>query len=266
MSNTRPIILVDLDDTLFQTYRRITPTADFKAVTVDKHGETLAYMNPKQQKFVDWLWSSGKVLAVTARSPEALSRVHLPFEHGAVCSHGGTVLNADGTVNADYQQLMVQQLDRYKDKFEQLMQAVLDTAKCFGSVRSWIVEEQNLQLYLVVKQNDTDGHTGLFLMDLLHALPQEVLDGFYCHANGNNLAIIPNPVSKANAAAFLLKQVLKVDEQDLILGYGDSLSDVAFLQMCDWWGVPQLSQINRFVSHHVSDEYQKQGYFGDYRE
>jgi hypothetical protein len=52
-------------------------------------------MNPIQQHFVQWLLHSTHLIPVTARSAEALSRVHLPFQYGAVCSHGGTVLNAD---------------------------------------------------------------------------------------------------------------------------------------------------------------------------
>ena len=50
-----PLMLVDLDDTLFQTHRRITPEADFKMVTTDKQGQALAYMNPIQH-FVQWLF------------------------------------------------------------------------------------------------------------------------------------------------------------------------------------------------------------------
>jgi hypothetical protein len=34
-----PLMLVDLDDTLFQTHRRIVPQADFKMVTTDKQGK-----------------------------------------------------------------------------------------------------------------------------------------------------------------------------------------------------------------------------------
>ena len=41
-----PLMLVDLDDTLFQTHRRITPEADFKMVTTDKQGQALAQMHP----------------------------------------------------------------------------------------------------------------------------------------------------------------------------------------------------------------------------
>lgn len=263
---SKPLILVDLDDTLFQTYRRIPPQADFQAVTTDQHGQNLSYMSPKQQQFVKWLWQSGKVIAVTARSPDALKRVRLDFQHGAICSHGGTLLNGDLSINQAYQAFMREALATYQAKFAEVIDTLQHTAQQFGSIRTWIVEEQGLQLYAVAKQNHTDAHTGLFLMDLYRALPKTVLADFYCHANGNNLAIIPKPMSKASAVDFYLNQILKIDEKQFILGYGDSLSDLAFLTHCDWWGVPKTSQITRWTQHHLNQDYQQYGYFGDYHE
>ena len=73
-----PLMLVDLDDTLFQTHRRITPEADFKMVTTDKQGQALAYMNPIQQHFVQWLFHSTHVIPVTARCAEVI----YPFSMG----------------------------------------------------------------------------------------------------------------------------------------------------------------------------------------
>lgn len=263
---SKPLILVDLDDTLFQTYRRITPQADFQAVTTDQHGQNLSYMSPKQQQFVQWLWQNGKVIAVTARSPDALKRVRLDFRHGAICSHGGTIVDGDMQINQIYQNFMHDTLADYQAKFADVIDALQHTAQQFGSIRSWIVEEQGLKLYAVAKQNHTDAHTGLFLMDLYRALPTDLFADFYFHANGNNLAIIPKPMSKANAVDFYLKQILKIDENQFILGYGDSLSDLAFLTHCDWWGVPKTSQITRWTQHHLNQDYQQYGYFGDYHE
>ncbi|MCH7311834.1 HAD hydrolase family protein [Acinetobacter sp. ANC 4805] len=259
-----PIMLVDLDDTLFQTHRRITPQPDFKMATTDKQGQALAYMNPVQQHFVQWLLQSTHVIPVTARSAEALSRVHLPFQYGAVCSHGGTVLNADLSINQDWHLQMQQVLLPYKARLQALMQ-VIQQAVDFGSIRTWIVEEQGLGLYLVAKQNteNDNPYAPNFLPELLNSLSDELLDGFYFHLNGNNLAFIPKPVSKANAAKFLLQQ-LDVPQRS-ILGFGDSLSDVEFLNLCDWWGMPNHSQLNRWVKHNLAQQYVQEGYYGDYQ-
>ncbi|HEY4712919.1 MAG TPA: hypothetical protein VIH30_01545, partial [Aquirhabdus sp.] len=95
----RPLALVDLDDTLFQTHNRIKPDPSYQVATTDKDGQPLSYMSPTQWQFVQWLFHSTDVVAITARSVEALSRVQFNFNHGAVCSHGGTILNLDGTVD-----------------------------------------------------------------------------------------------------------------------------------------------------------------------
>ena len=105
--NVKPLIFVDLDDTLFQTHRKSTPTPLHKIATTDKLGEPLSYMLPKQQIFVNWLLESAEVIPVTARSVEALQRVHIPFQHGAVCSHGGTILGANKQVDQEW--LVLQQ-------------------------------------------------------------------------------------------------------------------------------------------------------------
>lgn len=265
ISPLSPIALVDLDDTLFQTHRRIQPQADFKVVTVDKQGEPLAYMNPVQQQFVQWLLQSTDVIPITARSVEALSRVHLSFHFGAVCSHGGTVLNADQTVNQDWQNHMQHALADYQVRLYRLIEALQATAQTFGSIRTWVVEEQGLGLYVVAKQNteNDNPYAPVFLPELLNALNPALVDGFYFHLNGNNLAFIPEPVSKANAVKFLLQQ--QNLQQRAIIGFGDSLSDAAFLNQCHWWGMPNHSQLNRWVQRNLTEQYAQEGYYGDYK-
>lgn len=260
-----PIAFIDLDDTLFQTHRRIVPQADFKMVTTDKAGQPLAYMTPIQQQFAQWLLHSADVIPVTARSVEALSRVDLPFRFGAVCSHGGTILNADQTVNQDWQVHMQETLAADQERMQHLMDTLQQIASQFGSIRTWIVEEQGLGLYVVAKQNTDHEHpqAPIFLPELLHALAPEITQGFYFHLNGNNLAFIPDKVSKAAAVKFLIQQ--QHLQQRAIIGFGDSLSDVAFLDQCHWWGMPNHSQLNRWVQSNLTEQYKQQGYYGDYK-
>lgn len=256
----RPLALVDLDDTLFQTHNRIKPDPSYQVATTDKDGQPLSYMSPTQWQFAQWLFQSTDVVAITARSVEALSRVQFKFNHGAVCSHGGAILNPDGTVDQEWHQHMQQALTPYQSKLQTLMDYVQKAALEFGSVRTWIVEEENLGLYLVVKQNQPDT---LFLKNFLQQIPVELLDGFYSHMNGNNLALIPQVVSKASATQALLKKQHTVSQP--ILGFGDSLSDVGFLSQCDWWGMPKHSQLNRWVAKALHTQYTQEGYYGDYQ-
>lgn len=259
LSVAKPYIFVDLDDTLFQTNRRVTPDDGYTIATLDKSGNPLSFMNPKQKMFVDWMNHSGKLVAVTARSVEALSRVKLSFPYGAVCSHGGTVLNPDGSVDLNWHAQMQHVLAPYQDLLQQLTKLLLKAAESLGSIRTWVVEENGLGQYAVAKQNDSGP---LFLKQLIAALPAQYRNEFYIHSNGNNLAIIPKVISKALAVRYLVKHKLSDVEQSFVLGFGDSLSDLEFLAECDWLGLPKSSQAHQWVTHNLQHDYQTKGYFG----
>lgn len=259
VSNLPPLALVDLDDTLFQTHNRIKPDNTYRIATLDKHQQPLSFMSPTQWNFVQWLFQSTHVVAITARSVEALARVQLRFEHGAVCSHGGTVLNADGSVDQVWQQHMTQALADYQTRLEAILDCARQLAPQPDAIRAWVVEEQGLKLYAVIKQNYPQERA---LKDYLELIPAELLHGFYFHINGNNLALLPHPVTKASAAEYLLGKFDLTHRP--LLGFGDSLSDVGFLSQCQWWGMPQRSQLNRWVSHALQLHYDQEGYYGDY--
>ena len=105
-------------------------------------------------------------------------------------------------------------------------------------------------------------HCPDLLPTLLKSIDQDLLTGFYFHLNGNNLALIPEPVSKANAVEFLLNKLdLKARP---VIGFGDSLSDMAFLSNCHWWGMPQKSQIGRWANSELNKQYALNGYYGEY--
>lgn len=258
MSEIKPLLLVDLDDTLFQTHRRREPLATDRIATLDKSGQPLSFMSPKQQNMVDWLLQSGDVIPVTARSVEALSRVQIDFQHGAVCSHGGAILNANGELDAEFHALQLTQLAPLQQPMVQLVEDLKQLGEKFGSVRTWVVQENDLNLYVVLKQNSPEQ---LFLNQLVQDLPKSIYDDFYLHMNGNNLAIIPHTVSKQKATEFLLQKV-DPTQQRFCIGFGDSLSDLGFLGLCDWFGMPKNSQMHRFTHQALDHDYQHKGYFG----
>lgn len=97
---TRPISFVDLDDTLFQTHRRLNPDDSFTLASTDKEGKPLGYMSQSQQALWAWLNDTTCVIPVTARDAAALARVTLPFKAGAICCHGAVILDKDGKKTA----------------------------------------------------------------------------------------------------------------------------------------------------------------------
>lgn len=257
--NHKPLIFVDLDDTLFQTNRKSAPTDLHKIATTDISGQPLSYMKPKQQIFVNWLFASAEVIPVTARSVEALKRVHLPFQYGAVCSHGGTIIDHQQNIDQDWFNIQQQAVAQFNELLHELPDILLKTAQDLGSIRTWTVEENGLKIYSVAKQNQPE--TGLFLDQLVKHLPAEVIEHCYIHINGNNLAVIPKFVSKQKAVEFFIEKHDPKGER-AILGWGDSLSDAGFLSCCDWFGMPKNSQLDQFLAQNLINDHRQKGFLG----
>ncbi|EPV0352014.1 hypothetical protein ACV09X_006303, partial [Pseudomonas aeruginosa] len=74
MGTNRPLVFVDLDDTLFQTSRKMVEGTPRTTATLDVHGQPNGYMNPIQHSFISWLLASADVVPVTARDVEAYCR------------------------------------------------------------------------------------------------------------------------------------------------------------------------------------------------
>ncbi|QLQ32276.1 MAG: hypothetical protein HZT40_12520 [Candidatus Thiothrix singaporensis] len=86
------------------------------------------------------------------------------------------------------------------------------------SLRGWLEWVEDYAVYLVVKSNASRPED---LQQLLHAL-RETLDlhGFYIHMNGNNLALLPDPVNKRAAAAEILRRHTAVHGRVPVFGLG----------------------------------------------
>ena len=97
----RAIVLVDLDDTLFQTLRKCPPDVPQAALTplgFGRDGGALGFSTPRQAAFLAWLGEAALVVPVTGRSHDALSRVRIPYG-AAICAHGGVILDEAGAVD-----------------------------------------------------------------------------------------------------------------------------------------------------------------------
>ncbi len=254
----KPYALMDLDDTLFQTQRKIDawnlPTAEIEnlvCATVNKQDEPLSFMSQRQASFFNWLLASTDLIVVTARDRSEIKRVKLPFDSWQVLTHGAIILTADGQLLSKWQQLMYSKLAPLQDKLNQLSELFASHSKneqsqlvftphidCFnnGSV------EEELTIYLAIKHAQKDHQA---LIDLAKKLPTLIRDfeqDFYVHVNANNLAILPHAVHKHHAVQFLLDNYL--DHQRPSFGFGDSLADLPFLQLLDWYGMPSRGQMH----------------------
>lgn len=250
MASNRPLALVDLDDTLFQTARKMPPGGPRHPASFDVEGGVSGYQNDTQKAFLEWLLNTTDVVPVTARSAEAFNRVRLPFNGPAICSHGGLILNPDRTVNVEWHALMTDVLAEYQHRLPALCETALQIGSEHGlSLRGWVVEEAEQRHYVVVKHNQGADSDLVFVLDKLREAG--LIEGMHTHSNGNNLALLPAGLSKRVAVQHYLKLDREQNGMRPVLGFGDSITDLGFMNLCDFWSTPSGSQLAGLMEDRV---------------
>lgn len=253
-SLVKPYALMDLDDTLFQTLRKIEawalPTDDLTVVSVNKQGEPLSYFTPKQAQFFNWLAYTTELLPVTARDTSEIQRVKLPFNSWQVLTHGAVIVQPDGKMLSDWQRLMARQLAPLQAVLQQIIKRLesLDGLRITPHFETFNFDNSpcELMVYVAVKHGQKDHQALLALADKLPSLLGTLGDECYVHVNANNLAILPHVVNKHHATRFLLDKYL--DKNRPCFGFGDSLADLGFLQLLDWYGTPKRGQLHDAIA------------------
>jgi hydroxymethylpyrimidine pyrophosphatase-like HAD family hydrolase len=232
------IVLVDLDDTLFQTLRKCPPDVPEGALTAlgfGRDGGALGFATPRQAAFLSWLGEAALVVPVTGRSHDALSRVRIPYK-AAVCAHGGVILDEGGGVDAGWAAEIAARAAPHKAKLAALAEAAQGT-----KVTARILAEGGTGLYLLLK--DPDGDETL-LDPLLDRIAPLVPADWTIHRNGNNAALMPPFLGKAHAVRALLPRLRARHPDAPVIGIGDSLSDAPFMALCDYAMMPAGSQLS----------------------
>ncbi len=213
---------------------------------VSRSGEPLSFLLPHQQALFDLLDAHARIIPVTARNRDAFSRVRLPFRHGAVLNYGGTILTPEGGPDSAWDARMRPLLEDARPFLEAALARMREIMAREGldcAARLVCDEDSGLPFYALAKQ--PQGRVGE-LRALGDALEQEFLPGRAgrLHRNDNNLAVIPDALNKAHAVRrFIDTRIRPLGEAYMTLGMGDSLEDLAFMQVCDYSLVPQRTQI-----------------------
>lgn len=254
MAVDRPLVFVDLDDTLFQTARKMPEASLRICATVDAHEQPNGFMSPVQQNMVNWLLASADVVPVTARSIEAYRRVRLPFNHGAICAHGGAMVHADGAVDQEWHRQMSDSLAHFQERLPALSETTLRIGEALGySLRGWVVENDGLRQYVVTKHNEDDDAVLAKVLERVQVQGQGLLEGLYVHVNGNNLAFLPDGLAKHLAVEEWLRRDRALHGERPVLGLGDSITDFSFMNLCHLWATPARSQLAEAVEGLLDD-------------
>lgn len=245
MSDDRACVaFVDLDDTLFSSLRRQRSGVELVPAATLVDGSVICYANPAQRLMHTMLVGNATVVPVTARNVAAFRRVLLPFVGAAICSHGATVLQHDGCVDESWREVMAGTLAAAREHLEDFVTMAGFLADVRGGrVRTWLVGDGGDPAYAVIKHPHHDEDAIRLLAETAVADWLKAHPGFRLHVNGNNIALLPPGVGKAPAVAHVIARLRDRGLAEVVVGAGDSDTDLEFLELCDVMLLPARSQL-----------------------
>ncbi|MBU6175341.1 MAG: hypothetical protein KGQ60_16135, partial [Planctomycetes bacterium] len=236
------VTFADLDETLFSSKLLPTEERSSEPAALGESGEIVSYAAPRQKSLMWMLRQAGAVVPVTARSRHAFSRVLIPFDGYAILSHGAVVVKPDRSVDLDWQEMIKTKVKALSDSLQHLVDEILRSRNS-GTLRTWLVKEDGIEVYVVVKGISAD-------CERLESLHSEFLSdwmlrnsGYQIHRKGRHLVVIPKEISKMAAVEYLMQVMRKQTPNLTFVGIGDSDSDFGFMRLCDYMIIPPASQL-----------------------
>ncbi|ACX89426.1 conserved hypothetical protein [Pectobacterium parmentieri WPP163] len=252
---TKPVIFSDLDDTLFQTRRKMVnelALEPYRTGALDPSLTPRSFMTEEQAMLVDWMLEYAELIPVTARGTEEIARVTIPFRSWAVTTHGAVILTPEGEPEPVWKAQILTALAPYAEQLH-TMQHGITALMAERNINGWArinYEYGKTPIYLVMKHRDSTK------IEELYTIADEIelrypTQGFYLHRNSNNVAWLPEPVEKGRAVTYLLNKLRAERGTFPVIGLGDSLSDHRFMTLCTWYGLPRQSQFAEAIARRI---------------
>ncbi|MEX5748941.1 hypothetical protein [Massilia sp. X63] len=245
----KKFLFADLDDTLFQTFEKCSARDALEPAAYYKDGSICSYTTRAQRAFLSFVQDGMTVIPTTARDHDGLRRVHLPFDSYAIINYGGVVLQPDGSADRAWLEQARATMHAALPGLQELARHIDDYAARTGfGGRARMIEDFAMPFFLVVKDPDKR-HERLAPVELEVVRPwiENGHPDYVVHRNGNNLAILPKALDKANAVAHV-SALLRAEHGDIVtFGMGDSRSDARFMAACDYAIVPRATQLARLT-------------------
>lgn len=247
----RSVVFADIDGTLVESVRRRGSPTGATIGARDRAGNQVAIQTDRHRELLRILASADIIVPVTGRSIDALRRVEIPFNSYAIAHHGAVVLSPSGERCTAYDALATPELA--------VTHGVLSSV--FESTLQWIESRsKSLRVY----QQVLDGRTIEVCVKHLSPNAETIgeegdeieadwrgLSGVRVHRNGNNLALLPDGVTKESAVRWVTGQLDDGCGTIVTFGIGDSETDLGFMHSCDYYLVPRGSQLDLILRSKV---------------
>lgn len=245
----KKFLFADLDDTLFQTLEKCAVRDALEPAAYYGNGSICSYTTPAQRAFFAFVSDGMTVIPTTARSLDAFSRVKLGFTSYAVLNFGGIILQPDGSIERAWQDRMHGLMQAALPGLQELSVRIGDWCARTGyGGRPRLVEDAGTPFFIVVKDPDKVA-LNLERVEREVVLPWIAGEGKdYCvHRNGNNLAVLPRALDKADAVAYITERLRREHGEIVTFGMGDSRSDARFMADCDYAIIPRRTQLSKLT-------------------
>jgi hydroxymethylpyrimidine pyrophosphatase-like HAD family hydrolase len=228
------IYFSDLDDTLFQTKRKCNNGIHIATTSVKQ--ENTSFYTKEQKEFIDHILLDDNTLLIpiTARTKDQYQRTQLFKENltPIYANYYGGYINYEGEKSLAYDDLIRPTLIKAQQLVENLISIF---EKEFNKKLNMV----NVDKYYHVI-NSVSRDEFIFMNEAFSSADIS----FDIYQNEKNITILPSLINKKNAVQFLCE----ILEPRLTIGLGDSISDIEFLNFCDFKIISKIGELNKKVN------------------
>jgi hypothetical protein len=259
-----PVILTDLDDTLFTTMKgyRTHDAGPLLRVAEATNGNH-SWVCDRRAALISWISAGATVIPVTARSESAFRRVNISFSEGAlvpaargredvfrrlsllftegaILSNGAVILDPEGREDPDWRrrtEICCRSANSVLEDVVRIRQAWDPEGEWTRLLRH---ERDGVLLGATIKANTEKEEGAAEILAGFRRVISDVpgIEGVEIHLNGNNLGLVPVGISKRAAVEWMIAHRPDLQGRPLV-GAGDSVTDLPFMELCDFALVPR---------------------------
>jgi len=236
------LLFIDLDDTIFQTKEK-NPVATIQ-VTFAPNSNKNSYMTESQHLFFE-LFNQSKNVKIIPTTARDFRQYHNTFfsqklqSETAILYFSGIIID-EGIEDEEWTAKIQKAFSQLKISIKQVLDNVQKIIEKNPQFSIYNVDN----FYITIKANvDCPENLRESIFSQIRTLKTEE---YFIHENGRQISLVPLFLDKYHAVNYLINKY----KPKLTLGMGDSLSDLPFMQDCDFMILPKNSQI---VKNRIQD-------------